>query len=197
MWAAGNLVFHGDLRVGDSVRRVSKIADVAVKEGRSGILCFVTVEHDVFVGDDRRIEERQVIVYREMEAAAPSQPPSPVAPAPAGQWQRQIEPTAALLFRYSALTFNGHLIHYDRTYVTQVEGYPGLIVHGPMQATLLLQLATELRGKAPSRFSFRSQSPLFDTGAVILHAAEAAEGMTLWTTREDGPYAMTAEASWG
>ncbi|MEO3388393.1 MaoC family dehydratase N-terminal domain-containing protein [Mesorhizobium sp. CAU 1741] len=196
MWAAGKLVFHGDLRVGDSVSRVSRIADVAVKEGRSGTLCFVTVEHDVLIGGDRRIEERQVIVYREPDAAAPSQPPSPVDPAPEGERQRRVEPTAALLFRYSAMTFNGHLIHYDRTYATQVEGYPGLVVHGPMQATMLLQLATELRGKAPAQFSFRSESPLFDSDPIVLHATDTAQGMSLWTTRENGPFAMRADAAW-
>src|SRR5690606_26548942 len=106
-----------------------------------------------------------------------------------------IEPSAPLLFRYSALTFNGHRIHYDRKYATTVEHYPGLVVHGPLQATLLVLFATSLRGQPPVRFSFRSQSPIFDDRRFLLHARNADNSsLKLWTAAEAGPVAMAAEA---
>jgi len=102
----------------------------------------------------------------------------------------------ALLFRYSALTFNGHRIHYDAPYAREVEAYPGLIVHGPMQATMLVHLAAELRGAPPARFSFRSLSPLFDTDDFALHATDDGAALELWTARAGGPVAMEARAEW-
>lgn len=105
-------------------------------------------------------------------------------------------PSAPLLFRYSALTFNGHRIHYDAPYVREVEGYPGLIVHGPIQATLLMQLATRLRGRPPVRFEFRSLSPLFDNADFILNAGDTGQSLRLWTCYADGPVAMQAQAWW-
>jgi 3-methylfumaryl-CoA hydratase len=106
----------------------------------------------------------------------------------------KIEPP--LLLRYSALTFNAHRIHYDRRYSMEVEGYPALVVHGPMQAAMLLNYATELRGSPPSRFRFRGQSPLFDDAAFALNARDEDDGLKLWTARQDGPECMVAEASW-
>ena len=105
-------------------------------------------------------------------------------------------PSPTLLFRYSALTFNGHRIHYDRSFCTDSEGYPGLVVHGPMQATLLCQFAADLRGSAPRRFRFRSLSPLFDTEDMILNASPKGDGLRLWTARPGGPVAMEAQATW-
>lgn len=197
MWAGSSLVFHDSLRVGDRMRRVSRIADVAIKEGRSGILCFVTVEHRIDVDGKVVIEETQIIVYR--DAATPKDAVKPVTaePAPASAHQKPIEVSTPLLFRYSALTFNGHRIHYDRNYATTVEYYPGLVFHGPLQATLLLNYATELKGSAPDRFTFRGLSPLFDDDRISLHAAQEEDGrMKLWTARENGPVAMSAEAVW-
>ncbi|TCM46507.1 3-methylfumaryl-CoA hydratase [Rhizobium sp. PP-F2F-G48] len=196
MWAGSNLVFHGHILVGDLVRRVSHIADVVIKEGRTGVLCFVTVEHKVDVAGKLLIEETQNIVYRE---AAMPQDPSKVAesePAPTGQHQRDVVVSPTLLFRYSALTFNGHRIHYDRPYATEIEQYPGLVLHGPLQATLLLNYAAELKGGVPTKFMFRGQSPLFDDDKVSLHATEDNGRMKLWTAREDGPIGMSAEADW-
>ena len=194
MWAGGAFAFSGDLRVGDIVRRVSRIADVVLKEGRTGPLCFVTVEHRVEANGALVLEERQDIVYRDLDSAtgAAKQPPS----AALGAHQRPMKAGAPLLFRYSALTFNGHRIHYDRRYVMEVEGYPGLIVHGPMQAALLCNYATELRGEAPRRFSFRGLSPLFDDDAFALHATEAGTGLKLWTAKQNGTLCMMAEADW-
>jgi len=193
MWAGGALIFQGDLRVGDEVKRTSRIEDVVLKQGRTGALCFVTVQHRIEANGALVLEERQDIVYRgpvTPGATAKSHPP-----AEQGTHQRPMKAEATILFRYSALTFNSHRIHYDRRYVTQVEGYSGLIVHGPLQAALLCNYATELRGP-PRRFSFRSLSPLFDDDAFALHANEDGEGLKLWTAKQNGPLCMNAEAHW-
>ncbi len=194
MWAGGEIAFHGDLRVGDTVRRVSQITGIEPKAGRSGPLCFVTVEHRFEVDGAVRLVERQDIVYRG-GAAGGAERGLPAAPQ--GRDCRSVDPTPPLLFRYSALTFNTHRIHYDHPYVTGVEGYPGLVVHGPMQAALLLNFATELHGAPPGHFAFRSLSPLTDSARFNLHADAVDGGLKLWTAAEAGPVAMTAEARWG
>lgn len=106
-------------------------------------------------------------------------------------------PSPPLLFRYSVLTFNSHRIHYDRSYATEVENYPGLVVRGPLQATLLYNYATEIHGTPPTRFSFRSLSPLFDNEDLYLNAEQDRNKLKLWTAREGGPVATTVEAEWG
>ncbi len=196
MWAGSSLAFHGDLHVGDLVRRVSRIDDIAVKEGRSGTLCFVTVEHRVEVSGSLRIEETQSIVYRGVAPPPDASKPAVAEPAPRGTHVRSVAVSPPLLFRYSALTFNGHRIHYDRPYATEVEHYPGLVLHGPLQATLLLKHATDLKGERPSRFTFRGLSPLFAHDKVSLHASGEEGRMKLWSMRENGPLAMSAEAVW-
>jgi 3-methylfumaryl-CoA hydratase len=193
MWAGGLVSFSGDLHLGDAVRRVSRIADVVGKKGRTGPLCFVTVEHTVEADGAIALRERQDIVYRGFADARPERHPEA---AKAGVHRRKIAPSPPLLFRYSALTFNAHRIHYDRSYATGVEHYPGLIVHGPLQATQLFNYATELRGSPPSRFSFRSFSPLFDTADYFLNAEEVNGELHLWTARDGGPIAMRSEAAW-
>ncbi|MEP9355576.1 MaoC family dehydratase N-terminal domain-containing protein [Xanthobacter sp. KR7-65] len=193
MWAGGALTFHGDLRVGDVVRRTSRISDVSLKDGRTGPLCFVTVEHRLEANGILMIEERQDIVYREAESGATGKVPTP---AEQGAFVKPVTAGTPLLFRYSALTFNAHRIHYDRPYATGVEGYPALVVQGPMQAALLCTYAAELRGSPPARFSFRGLSPLFDTDTFALHATADADGLKLWTARGGGPVAMIAEAAW-
>jgi 3-methylfumaryl-CoA hydratase len=194
MWAGGAFRFHGDLRVGDEARRRSRIQDVVLKEGRTGRLCFVTVEHRVEASGALVLEERQDIVYRDLDGGTAAKTPPKAEP---GRHRRRFKADAALLFRYSALTFNGHRIHYDRRYVTEVEGYPGLIVHGPLQAALLYYYAAELRGVAPSRFEFRGLSPLFDGDDFALHADDDGDGLKLWTAKSDGTLCMSAQASWG
>lgn len=194
MWAGGELRMLKPLRVGQTVERRSEIADIAVKTGRSGTLCFVTVRHVLGVEGGTAIEERQDIVYRELDGN--NAIPSKAEAAASGDRQRQILPSAPLLFRYSALTFNSHRIHYDRRYSTDVEHYPGLVVHGPLQATLLLHFAAELKARAPTTFSFRSGAPLFDLAPFYLNARADGEGMDLWTAAEGGPAAMTARAIW-
>lgn len=196
MWAGGAFSFHGDILIGDEVTRHSAVKDVVLKHGRTGPLCFVTVEHVVTANGRPVLTERQDIVYRE----APSRnqvTAAPAEPAPSGEHARRISPSAAYLFRYSAMTFNGHRIHYDKDYVRDVEGYPGLIVHGPLQATLLCQFAADLKGQRPAAFSFRSIGTIFDTDDFTVNAAEAEDGgLRLWTAQLGGPVAMEARASW-
>ena len=191
MWAGGAVTFHGDLTVGDRVTRTSRIVDVNIKHGRTGTLCFVDVDHHIAANGRLAVEERHNIVYRGADVAAKAG-----APAERGDKTRTINPDPVLLFRYSALTFNGHRIHYDHPYTTKEEGYPDLVVHGPLQATLLLHFAAELAGAPPNRFSFRGQSPLFANTPFLLHARRENDAMMLWTAREGGPFAMTARARW-
>lgn len=195
MWAGGAFIFHDEIRIGEIATRRSTIREVTVKDGRTGMLCFVTVDHRIESGKRLAIEERHDIVYRDIETAG-SAPKAAPRPAPQGSDRVVVEPSAALLFRYSALTFNGHRIHYDNPYVRKEEGYPGLIVHGPMQATMLVQFAEKLRGKCPSQFDFRSLSPLFDDAPFTLNAEADGDSLRLWTAYVNGPVAMEAHATW-
>lgn len=194
MWAGGTLDFTGDIRIGETVTRVSHIRDVTMKEGRSGVLCFVTLDH-VYTSDGRpALTERQNIVYR--EPAAEARTKAAPEPAPAGEHTRRVTPTPPLLFRYSALTYNGHRIHYDAPYTREVEGYPGLVVHGPLQATLLAHHAQDIRGARPSHFSVRALTPVFDVADFTVNAAAGDDGLRLWTATVGGPVAMEAHARW-
>jgi 3-methylfumaryl-CoA hydratase len=196
MWAGGAFEFHSPPRLGETITRRSTITDVTLKKGRSGHLCFVTVVHELTSDGRARVTERQDIVYRDPPPATGQTPAPAPDPAPPGDAVRLIRPDPVLLFRYSALTFNGHRIHYDRAYATGEEGYPGLVVHGPLQATLLAQFAADLRGRAPRRFTFRSLSPLHDTTEFTLNATERDGGLALWTAAAGGPTAMEARAEW-
>jgi 3-methylfumaryl-CoA hydratase len=193
MWAGGSVSFHQELRIGEAVRRVSRIADVVPKSGRTGLLCFVTVNHALEVDGRTVLVEDQTLVYRDLESGGAAKTPAPAA---MGRHQRRIEPLPPFLFRYSALTFNSHRIHYDYRYATEIERYPSLVVHGPLQATLLLNYARELHGSPPSTFTFRSLSPLFDDDAFRLHADEDGARLKLWTARDNGAVGMAAEAGW-
>jgi 3-methylfumaryl-CoA hydratase len=198
MWAAGRLEFLDALRVGDAVERRSRIADVSVKEGRSGRLCFVAVDHEISIPRGIALKERHDIVYRDAPsgyAAKHDAPTRKEAPRQA-QWSENKIADAVMLFRYSALTFNGHRIHYDWKYVTEVEGYPGLIVHGPLQATLLVEFAASIRGVGPKVFSFRALNPLFDGQEFALNAAASKAGLDLWISGPGGRTAMAATAEW-
>jgi len=195
MWAGGKLEFLDALRVGDEVTRTSRIADVTIKTGSTGVLCFVSVDHLIATPRGIAIRERQDIVYRDV-SAAPSAPVKPVAPPPA-QHRESHMADSVLLFRYSALTFNGHRIHYDRDYVTRVEGYPGLIFHGPMQAALLVEFAAKLHGgAAPKKFSYRGVQPLFEGSEFSVKANAAGAGMELWTANSAGQPTMKGTATW-
>lgn len=202
MWAGGRLEFIDTLRVGDPVTRSSTITDVTMKTGGSGELCFVTVEHLTATPRGIAIRERQDIVYRAMPGnAAPALPPQPQPqPQPASPPARHREShiaDAVLLFRYSALTFNGHRIHYDRDYVTGVEGYPGLVVHGPLQAALLVEFSARLHGgRPPAKFDYRGVRPLFDGGEFSVNATETTEGLDVWTANAQDEPTMKATATW-
>jgi 3-methylfumaryl-CoA hydratase len=198
MWAGSQFQFRAPLRVGDRMRRVSTIADVTEKSGRTGPLVFVKVRHEITANEHSSpsIVEFHDIVYREAPQRGDVAPPPKRAPENSA-WQRHWVPDDVLLFRYSALTFNGHRIHYDRKYVTEVEGYPGLIVHGPLIATLLLDL---LRWQLPEasvmQYQFRAVRPLFDIHAFDVCGEPAADGKSvrLWAKDHEGWLAMEATA---
>ena len=194
MWAGGALSFEAPLRIGDLVERRSRIADVSYKDGRSGPLCFVTVEHVFNVDGQCAVSERQDIVYRGESSAGIPEESS--ATAPPGTHARWIVPSPAFLMRYSSVTFNAHRIHYDLAYAQGVEGYPGLIVHGPLQATLLCHYAATLHGSTPRHFSFRSLAPVSDRSDFTVNAEQSEDGLRLWTAQTDGPVAMQADAAW-
>jgi 3-methylfumaryl-CoA hydratase len=192
MWAGGRIVFHAPLRLGETATRESEIGAVEVKEGRSGPLVFVLINHRVSGAAGLAIEEENDIVYRNVTTGA-AKPDA----APGGAvWRREIRPDPVLLFRYSALTFNGHRIHYDQPYVTKTEGYPGLVVHGPLIATLLLDLVRRERPDAVlARLAFRAVSPLFDTAPFTVNGAPEGDGCRLWAANAEGGLAMTASVS--
>jgi 3-methylfumaryl-CoA hydratase len=198
MWAGSQLVFHQPLRVGDQIARLSTIENVTEKNGRTGPLTFVRVRHEIRCNQDTDVTltEFHDIVYREAPQAGDPVPPPQAAPAPA-IWERRVVPDDVLLFRYSALTFNGHRIHYDRKYVTETEGYPGLIVHGPLIATLLIDLLREHRPDAElARFEFRAVRPTFDINHFFVCGTPQADGKTfkLWAKDHEGWLTMDATA---
>jgi 3-methylfumaryl-CoA hydratase len=194
MWAGGKIDLVGRFIVGDVITRQSTVQDVTVKTGRSGSLCFVAVDH-AFIGPQGLIlTERHDIVYR---AARDPNAPAPMIPqAPAGRWTYSVMADPVLLFRYSALTFNGHRIHYDRNHAITSEGYTGLVVHGPLQATMMLEFAAKLQGSPPATFTFRGISPLIDGAAFTVNADETPQGLHLWTAAADGRLCMEAQAVW-
>ena len=194
MWAGGQVKFRDQLRIGDKIERRSRIVDVALKEGRTGVLCFVAIDHEYFTARGLAIEERQDIVYRELRSATPRTSSLPSLPLP--EWRRIMQASPVLLLRYSALTFNGHRIHYDRPYATEVEGYPGLIVHGPLQATLLIEFAASIKDMPAKQFSFRGIQPLFDFTPFELCARSNDGGLHMWIQTVEGVQTMDAQASW-
>jgi len=197
MWAGGELQFLDALRVGDESKRASRISDVTMKTGSTGVLCFVSVEHEVTTPRGTAIRERQDIVYRDASSGQSAPQAKPAAAPPLAQHRESHMADPVLLFRYSALTFNGHRIHYDRDYVTEVEGYPGLIFHGPLQASFIVELAAKLRGgRPPRKFSYRGLQPLFEGSEFSINANETAAGMELWTANSAGQPTMKGVATW-
>jgi 3-methylfumaryl-CoA hydratase len=194
MWAGGEVKFRDRLHVGDKVERRSRIVDVAVKQGRSGVLCFVSVKHEYSTVRGLAIEDRQDIVYREFNTVATSTANPRSLPTP--EWRRDMQANPVLLLRYSALTFNGHRIHYDRPYATNVEGYPGLIVQGPLQATLLIEFAAAIKDQPPKQFLYRAVQPLFDFTPFELCARPNNGVLHLWIQTVEGVQTMDAQASW-
>ncbi|RDJ23515.1 protein dehydratase [Bosea caraganae] len=192
MWAGGTIETLSPLRIGDEVTRRSTIGDVSYKEGRTGPLCFVAVDHEIVTPRGVALRERHNIVYR--EAAKPG---APAAAAPATAEPREadltweVESSPVFLFRYSAITFNGHRIHYDYPYVTEEEGYAGLVVHGPIQATLILNIIATLSGGEPIKLDYRGVAPLIAGAPFKVKAKRLPDGATAaWTEGADGGLRM-------
>jgi 3-methylfumaryl-CoA hydratase len=194
MWAGGEVETLAPLPIGERIRRESTIRDIRFKEGRSGNLCFVTVEHLLSCSGTLAIRERQDIVYR---AAATGAVPLASGERREGEREIEVETPPTLLFRYSALTFNAHRIHYDLPYACGEEGYAGLVVHGPLQASLLFNLVASHADKVPARFSYRGQAPLIAGPAFRAAVSWTAPGESLqaWTQDGQGALNMQVEAT--
>jgi 3-methylfumaryl-CoA hydratase len=194
MWAGGEMVFHAPFAPGERVATDSTVSDIVFKQGSTGPLAFVTVLHDWRVEGEPRLSERQDIVYRGDPApGAPAPAPAAAEPwAAARVWTASPDPV--LLFRYSALTFNSHRIHYDLPYATGVEGYAGLVVHGPLQALWMLNLAADMLGRLPAVFRYRGLAPLICGTPVRIEAREGAEAIGLRVVTDSGSVTMRAEA---
>ncbi|MGF1456225.1 MAG: MaoC family dehydratase N-terminal domain-containing protein [Alphaproteobacteria bacterium] len=194
MWAGGRLTFHAPIRVGDRLEKTSTILKVSEKSGRSGTMVFLTVRHEIRVGGALAVDEEQDIVYL---AIPETFSPPPATPVPDGAWREPVTMDPVKLFRFSALTFNGHRIHYDRPYAMDVEKYPGLVVHGPLQALMLFEAGRRRHpGRTPAGFTFRGMRPLFDFDAITLTGAAREDGgLDLYTANGDGAVGMQAALS--
>jgi 3-methylfumaryl-CoA hydratase len=195
MFAGARMTFHAPLRIGSTAERKAVIRSVSQKAGKSGTLAFVTVGYTVSQKGTVCIEEEQDIVYRG-EPSAPVAAPAAaeLPPVPATSWTRTVSPDSVLLFRFSALTFNGHRIHYDRPYATEVEGYPGLVVHGPLTAVLLMEVVRRDARRRATAFRFRGLAPLFDLAPFRLVGTPDGRVIKLEAQGPDGKAAMSAEA---
>ena len=195
MYAGGRLLFIRDLRVGDSVTRTTRISDVRHREGRTGPLVFVVLHHEISNEDGVALIEEQDIVYREPAKSNGSVKIAKKAPAVA-EWTQMTRPSDVLLFRYSALTFNGHRIHYDRRFAAEVEGFPGLVVHGPLIATLLLELLRDhVPGARVASFVFRALKPLFDIEPFLVAGRFSDDRSTVELWAADGTGDLATEAT--
>lgn len=195
MWAGSRLEFHQSLRAGQVINRISTIKNITFKKGRSGQLAFVTIRHEIDADSELAMSEEHDIVFRDYPPNNNPQPAQRVTQESA--YYKTINPDPVLLFRYSALTFNGHRIHYDRDYVTQEEGYPGLIVHGPLLATLLAGLVTDqFQGKALRQFEFKAMHPVFDLNSFEACGADPDQNGTakLWIKNHENILCMQATA---
>jgi 3-methylfumaryl-CoA hydratase len=199
MYAGADLSFHEPIRVGDRLRRVSQLTDISLREGSTGMLIFVTQTRSIFSPRGLAVVERGHSVCRE-EVPAGAANPAPRRDAPSGDlpWRRTVEVDPVSLFRYSALTFNPHRIHYDRGYATTAEGYPGLVVHGPYSQQCLLDFARDhAGGRRMATFTQRARAPLFDTAPFTLVGRPADEGHSaeVWALTDQGTIAMQAKAT--
>ncbi len=192
MWAGSRIEFLRELTPGSAIKRRSRIADLAVKSGRSGTLCIVNIAHEFISSGEVLLREEQDIIYR--GAASTPQPAEPPSEPQPMEGATLIDTSPVLLFRYSAMTFNAHRIHYDAPYAKQDEGYPGLVVHGPLQATYLLRKSAEVLGRAPKRFSFRGVRPLIAPAVFSVHAALSGETVSAHVAAPTGHITMTSDA---
>jgi 3-methylfumaryl-CoA hydratase len=197
MFAGARLQLHRPLVIGTPAQREARIRDVVLKSGKSGALAFVTVGLRFLQDGALCIEEEQDIVYREPggPVAAPCSAPWP--PVPEASWTHVMQPDSRLLFRFSALTFNAHRIHYDRAYASEVEGYPGLVVHGPLMAVMLAQLVRRSSSRPMRSFDFRGVAPAFDLGPLRLVGTPEGDSVALQAQGPDGKAALLATATLG
>jgi 3-methylfumaryl-CoA hydratase len=194
MWAGSRLDFHQPLVIGENCTRLSTVTKVEHKAGKSGDLVFVTVRHEISGENGPALSEEHDIVYRGAVTPGTTVPP-PVAPPPASDWNFAISPDPVLLFRYSALTFNSHRIHYDLDYATREEGYPGLVVHGPLIATLLLDGLRRTHPEAHlTRFVFRAMAPTFHVDAFAVHGSVTQPGRARLWAEKQGALTMDGQA---
>ena len=197
MWASGSFDVRSPLTLGQTVQRRSVVKSVDAKSGKTGALVFVTLEHELSQQGRLCIREEQSLVYRAMptEAVPATAPPGESAPS-APDWTHEVQPDPVLLFRYAALTYNSHRIHYDRSYAVEQEFYPALVVQGPLLATLLLDLLRfHLPAARVASFRFRALRPTFDTEPFRLNGKRDGNAMALWTSDADGQVAMSALAT--
>jgi len=195
MWAGSRCQFHAPVRIGDRVEKRSTIEKIAVKSGKAGEMVFVSVRHETRAEGRLAMEEGQDIVY--MGIPEQFRYPDPIA-APPGDWREAVAIDPVLLFRFSALTYNGHRIHYDRRYAMEVEKYPGLVVHGPLQAVLLFDAACRhAPDRIPARFDFRGMRPLFDFDDATVSGRQRDDGGTdVFTATGEGAVCMQATMHW-
>jgi 3-methylfumaryl-CoA hydratase len=197
MFAGESVRFHHPLRIGDTVRRETELADLSVKSGGTGTLVFATVASRVFGPGGLALEEERRTVFREEAKPAEGNlaPRREAAPTDV-PWRRTVTPDPVLLFRFSALTFNSHRIHYDRAWAMGTEGYPGLVVHGPLTTTLLIDFARDSNpGRAVRSYATQARAPLFDTAPFELRGRPTADGRgaQLWAVTPEGTIAMSAD----
>jgi 3-methylfumaryl-CoA hydratase len=201
MFAGERQRFHRPLRIGESVRRETELADISLKSGGTGNLVFATVLSRVFDADGLALEEERRTVFREEIKAGDKNQAPRRDPAPADvPWRRSVTTDPVLLFRFSALTFNSHRIHYDRPWAMDVEGYPGLVVHGPLTTTLLIDFARDSNpGRTIRGYTTQARAPLFDTAPFELRGRPKADGKgaELWAVTPEGTIAMSAEVELG
>jgi 3-methylfumaryl-CoA hydratase len=201
MWAGGRMMFHQPLRLGDTVTKVSRVTEITPKLGASGRLVFITVNHQFMVKRGVAMEEWQTIVFcdvadRSSAGTAAASNPSPSTAVEAAH-SESVVVDPVLLFRYAALTFNSHRIHYDLDYARDVEGYPGLVVQGALQATLLLNLASRLNRRAcPKEFSYRATEALFNGPGFRVCAAAYSSAQKFWIQNSDNRKTFSAMATW-
>ena len=191
MWAGGNLSFHRPLHVGEPMERYTRVRSLTEKEGRAGSMILLTLDHLIYGTQGLAVEESQDIVYLNIpdEFTPPAKQEMPAPP------RERVETPETLLFRYSAITFNAHRIHYDLSYTQDVEKYPGLVVHGPLQASLLMRTAVRHKGRTPLFFSFRAVHPMFTGASCDIAVQETDEGLSLWSG-QSGHQCMQAHAVW-
>jgi 3-methylfumaryl-CoA hydratase len=195
MFAGERVQLLRPLRIGERLRRETELADLSIKSGGTGTLVFATIVSRVYGAEGLALEDQRRTVFREEVKAgernqAPRREPAP-ADAP---WRRTVTPEPVLLFRYSALTFNSHRIHYDRTWAMNVEGYPGLVVHGPLTTTLLIDFARDhAGGRRIAGYTTQARAPLFDTAPFELRGRPTARGGEAWAVTPEGTVAMSAE----